>query len=158
MIEMNVVINQAASMLAIAPIFAAVYQVYLKRPVAVRTRSEVESALSQLKTSEIVELPTGTFDVSPPTAGLNYTLTVSDQGGGDNIGILQISNAAGIPFSAVTKTMDEEPVHHENVSGTIVLNQPGGTVQMIAEPVGAGPKMNIFGALIYRPKGQKVFP
>lgn len=159
MIEMSSIIN-TVDLSTVVPLFAAVYQIYLNKPIVAWNKSEVSNALREVKEhGKITELPAGSHDVTPEGAQLNYTVIVQDQGGGDNIGYIQVTSPEGFSF-----------VRHETNSGISstslvdrpqeTLSNPGGQSTIIGEAITSGMNsgFKLFGVILYRPKGQAVFP
>lgn len=153
-------VNHAAELAVLVPFLASVYQIYLRKPLVVNNRGSVSNAMAQIRKSEVVELPVGTHNVTPTGARNNYTVTVTDKGDGDNMGILQVSNPDGNSFSEIGMTQDSRFTTETISNGIVSLNSDkgGGYVETIAEPTGNGADIEIFGLLAYIPKGQPVFP
>lgn len=155
MIEMHAALGSAVELVKIAPLVAAVYQVYFRRPKIILNEAETAQAFQDLKSIPPIELGEGTHNVTPDGAQQNYVIDVTDNGEGDNVGLLQIASPYGSIFTRYDVRDKGIP---KNQPGFKVLSNPRGDAQMIAEAVTDSSELRFFGVLIFRPKGQPVFP
>ncbi len=149
--------QQIISAAAMVPILGAVYQLYLKKPIVVSTKEQVMATMKQLRTSPVTQLPTGSYDVTPEGAKMNYTLQiVSDEENDDTVGQLQITNSSPVVM---------ERIYHDSAKNltTETLVQSGniehldyGKSMTIAEPSVQG-KVKIFGMLLCKRKAEQIF-
>ena len=93
MTELLTLSGVVANIVAVVPLFAAVYKVYLERPIRVRNPAEILNANLQIKnTKPIILNPGESQDVTPDGATFNYTLQVEGNTKEKAIGLLQITH------------------------------------------------------------------
>lgn len=156
MIEMNL-LNHVVEVAALVPVLGAIYKIYLKNPIIANSRASVQKAMDQIRGSEVVELPVGTHDVTPNGATQNYIIDVFDVGYGDNAGNLQVSHPDGNSFIEMEMEQNSRAASEVVSDGKKLLYGNQGYVEAIAEPIGIGKDVRIFGLLVYKPKGQAIF-
>ena len=146
---------QIVSAFSLLPIFGAVYKIYFSNPKIVGTKS-VEAALNDLKTVKPEELGIGTYDVTPPTAHMNYTLSVVDDNEGDTVGILQVSDPYHNTREKITHDFTTGVKSVETVGPSNVTPLKLGTVVPVAEGE-LGGNQKFFGLIVCKKKGEQIF-
>jgi len=157
MTELLTLSGVVANIVAVVPLFAAVYKVYLERPIRVRNPAEILNANLQIKnTKPIILNPGESQDVTPDGATFNYTLQVEGNTKEKAIGLLQITHPKNLGYIELNSRGGKEPTK-KAADGLVNLDH--NNAHIIAEPVdGDANAIDMYGILIHRPAGVPVFP